>query len=475
MTSEMDAALASESTWFPQRERRRRVHQLRTAGHPDRQLSRAGPPAGGGGLPGKPVRAARRPLPPARAGAADGAVPGGALPAAPRAADLAVVYLAVILPDDLAARLPPVTKGWRDFTARTTFTERFFAPRPDPRDTAGDRPPLYFLHVLLPHHPWMLLRTGQRFTLQRGDVGLSNERWLDDEWAATIRYQRHLLQLQYVDTVVGALVSQLRDAGVYDDALIVITADHGASLRSGFPFLQATEASFVDIAAVPLFFKRPGQRQGETVDTNVETIDILPTLAAALGVRLPWTADGANVLDPAWNGRPAKTMLAGGVTRRMAGPADLHGAVMARVRHKLALFDGGDPLNAPAAGGRADLIGERATDYPPAATDIEVTVDAPELLGAIDPVGDFVPAHITGSAASAGRGAQRRGRGDYAAVPLQHIRPRRRLGDDRRSRSVAAGRQYARGVRCQGARRRRRRPGGSVCRRWRTARPQSGP
>ena len=126
--------------------------------------------------------------------------------------DLAVVYLAVILPDDLAARLPPVTQGWRDFTARTTFTERFFAPRPDPRDTAaafldsvsdaaaGDRPPLYFLHVLLPHHPWMLLRTGQRFTLQRGDVGLSNERWLDDEWAATIRYQRHLLQLQYVDT-----------------------------------------------------------------------------------------------------------------------------------------------------------------------------------------------------------------------------------------------------------------------------------
>ena len=273
--------------------------------------------------------------------------------------DLAVVYLAVILPDDLAARLPPVTQGWRDFTARTTFAERFFAPRPDPRDTAaafldsvsaaaaGDRPPLYVLHVLLPHHPWMLLRTGQRFTLQGGDVGLSNERWLDDEWAATIRYQRHLLQLQYVDTVVGALVSQLRDAGLYDDALIVITADHGTSLRPGFPFLQATEASFVDIAAVPLFFKSPGQRQGETVDTNVETIDILPPLAAALGVRLPWATDGANVLDPVWSGRPAKTLLAGGGTRRMAGPADLHGAVMERVRHKLALFDGGDPLSAP--------------------------------------------------------------------------------------------------------------------------------
>ena len=324
--------------------------------------------------------------------------------------DLAVVWLAVVLPDELAARLPPVTQGWRDFAARDTFAERFFAPRPDPRDivdtfidsigagAGGDDPPLHFLHVLLPHHPWIHLRSGQRFTLQRADVGLRGERWLDDEWAATIRYQRHLLQMQYVDTVIGALVARLRAAGLYDDALLAVTADHGASLRPGFPFLQATEDSFADIAAVPLFIKRPGQRQGQTSDANVETIDLLPTLAAELGVRLPWTTDGANVLDPAWSGRPAKTLLAGGASRRMAGPADLRGAVMERVAHKLALFDAGDPWRAPAAGGRSDLIGRRAADYPAAAADIRVTVDAPELLSAVDPAGDFVPAHVTGTA-----------------------------------------------------------------------------
>ena len=339
--------------------------------------------------------------------------PDRAPPAARLAAilgDLAVVYLAVVLPDDLAARLPPVTQGWRDFAARDTFAERFFAPRPDPRDVAaafidsigggaaGAGPPLHFLHVLLPHHPWIYLRSGQRFTLQRTDVGLRNERWLDDEWAAAIRYQRHLLQLQYADTVVGALVARLREEGLYDDTLLAVTADHGASLRSGFPFLQATEASFADIAAVPLFIKRPGQRQGRTLDTNVETIDILPTLAAELGVRLPWTADGANVLDPAWSGRPAKTLLAGGGSRRLAGPADLRAAVMERVAHKLALFDAGDPWRGSAAGGRSDLIGRRVADYPAAAADIRVTVDTPELWGAVDPQGDFVPAHVTGTA-----------------------------------------------------------------------------
>ena len=53
--------------------------------------------------------------PPARAGPA--ARLAGVL------SDLTVVYLAVVLPDDLAATLPPVTQGWRDFAARDTFAE----------------------------------------------------------------------------------------------------------------------------------------------------------------------------------------------------------------------------------------------------------------------------------------------------------------------------------------------------------------
>ena len=42
------------------------------------------------------------------------------------------------------------------------------------------------------------------------------------------------------------------------------------------------------------------------------------------------------------------------------------------------------------------------------------------------------------AAASAGRGAQRRGRDDYAAVPLQRIRPRRRLGGDSKRTALAS-------------------------------------
>ena len=57
-------------------------------------------------------------------------------------------------------------------------------------------------------------------------------------------------------------------------------------------------------------------------------------------------------------------------------------------------------MDQPGPGGRGgDLIGKRAADYPaPRATDIEVAVDAPELLSAVDLAGDFLPAHIIGTA-----------------------------------------------------------------------------
>ena len=46
------------------------------------------------------------------------------------------------------------------------------------------------------------------------------------------------------------------------------------------------------IAGVPLFVKAPGQRRGEVDDRPARTVDVLPTIAAMLGVELPsrWTA-----------------------------------------------------------------------------------------------------------------------------------------------------------------------------------------
>jgi hypothetical protein len=79
---------------------------------------------------------------------------------------------------------------------------------------------------------------------------------------------------------------------VYDRALVIVTADHGSSYSPGAPHRAATADNLSEIAGVPLFIKSPHQRNGEIRDSNVQTIDVLPTVADRLDIELPWRVDG---------------------------------------------------------------------------------------------------------------------------------------------------------------------------------------
>ena len=44
-------------------------------------------------------------------------------------------------------------------------------------------------------------------------------------------YQRHLAPDEYVDNFIGELIERMERNGSYDDALVVVTADHGTAIR----------------------------------------------------------------------------------------------------------------------------------------------------------------------------------------------------------------------------------------------------
>jgi sulfatase-like protein len=90
-------------------------------------------------------------------------------------------------------------------------------------------------------------------------------------------YQRHLIQVGFVDRLVGDLLDRLRKADMYERSLVVVTADHGITFRLGQPQRDPTAATLPDIALVPLFVKQPGQREGDVIDHHVEITDVLPT------------------------------------------------------------------------------------------------------------------------------------------------------------------------------------------------------
>lgn len=222
--------------------------------------------------------------------------------------DLGIVYLHLVLPQDTTGWLPDITTTWGNYgrapDKASAFRELIAEIEP------GSRPPLVFAHVELPHHPWIYLPSGKRYhpggeMFMDGlalDRGPANDRWVDDEWAVTQAEQRHLLQLAFVDRLLGELVDRLKAADLFIPALIIVTADHGISFEPGGRVRAPDEASYPDIVSVPLFIKYPDQEEARIDDRATELVDLLPTLAGFLDIAPVGPFDGRSLLA-ADNGR----------------------------------------------------------------------------------------------------------------------------------------------------------------------------
>jgi hypothetical protein len=163
---------------------------------------------------------------------------------------------------------------------------------------------------MLPHQPWMYFPSGQAYAPPTVAHGPVDGRWpASAEWESVQGLQRHLLQTGYVDKLLGLLISETKEVGLYHRALIVVVADHGHSFAPGEFDRELSELNLADVLSVPLFIKRPGQRVGVVSDRNVETIDILPTIADELGFAVPWSVQGHSLFDPSAPERPQKVAM----------------------------------------------------------------------------------------------------------------------------------------------------------------------
>ena len=308
------------------------------------------------------------------------------------AADTSVVYLHLLLPERLARRLPPVSESWQGFLGgsedEAARFDRFV------RSVESRRPAaLHFGHFLLPHSPWRYLPTGKTYRARYARPAWGrDELWSRDEGIVVQSLQRHLLQLAYVDRLLGRLLARLRATGVYDRALVVVTADHGIAFRAGRKRRPAWPANLHDIAFVPLFVKAPHQNAGRVDDRLVRTIDVLPTIASIVGARPPWPVDGRSVFAPRRSAERVVVVKDGG--ERLSAPlATLGRRRDATLRRQLALFGSKQPASALYGVGRYRALLHRAVDVAPLAVS----------SGTADVVRQGLGLHVrlTGSAARA--------------------------------------------------------------------------
>jgi hypothetical protein len=165
---------------------------------------------------------------------------------------------------------------------------------------AGERPALDLIHTVYPHQPWYHLPSGLTYEgpfIAEGLDQYAQYAW-KTEYAAEAGRQRHLLQARHADVMVGLLLARLRDLGTYEDALVVVTADHGAGFETGQPVRGVSPENADSVLWVPLLVKAPGQAEGRIDDRPARTIDVLPTVAEVLDVELPGPVDGTSLLGP---------------------------------------------------------------------------------------------------------------------------------------------------------------------------------
>jgi hypothetical protein len=322
--------------------------------------------------------------------------------------DVSIIAGHVLLPQPLTEDLPPIDRGWGDFNAvadgfvaRAEFNEELKdGPRrpinsllEDIAAGSGELPPLYYLHAILPHHPWQFLPDGRSYPyIVSLNPAARDGGWNDDEFLVAQSQQRHLLQVGYADRVLGEVIAALEAQALYDEALVVMVADHGISFQPGvLKNRQITEESVGEIAAVPMFVKLPGNEQGGRIDDRrALTIDVLPTIAEVIEADLPGQVEGVSLLGP----DPARlqTTTRGPDTQASYG-AD--GAEKLEVAARIeSLFPDGDPW-ALRPEGSPDLVGHPA---PPDAegSALSFRLTDPELYEDIDLEAAVVPARIGG-------------------------------------------------------------------------------
>ena len=268
---------------------------------------------------------------------------------------------------------------------------------------ATDQPTLYFLHLLLPHQPWKYLPSGVQYTYPRINFGYDRKvGWTTQAAPVQLAQQRHLLQLAYTDRLVGEVVQRLKAQGMYDKALVIMTADHGISFTPGQAQRTLQDRNAHELMWVPLFVKTPQQRSGAVSDRNWEQVDLLPTIADTLGVKVPWRVDGVSATAPERSRRVKWFFNKPGRRLEVDGPKNQALALRGVTDRVARPQDGEDGLFE--VGRYADLVGRRPEAVGlAAASGLAGRLNDPESLRAVDAA--TVPALISGALTGPSPGA----------------------------------------------------------------------
>ncbi|MFM8561475.1 MAG: sulfatase-like hydrolase/transferase [Solirubrobacterales bacterium] len=346
--------------------------------------------------------------------------------------DLTVVERKVLYPPELADRLPAVDTNFEDFGGEIDFSvkpgqypEGRIARFGDNEPIAGEskanqilarsaklagtidqprsKPPLFVLHLEIPHPAWRFEKTGAQYQIAENKIpGLTDKTWGQNQYLVDVGLQRFLLQTQYADSILGSLVSDIKASGLWQKSLVIVTTDHGATFQTGMVRRSIEPTNFAEMANTPLFVKYPGQKEGKISDSATRSIDILPTIARETGIESGWKYEG-RPLDSKF---PEKEVTVRNAQEQ--GPVSHPFEKMLAERRVIVdrwtrLFPGGDE-SLYRLGPNQELIGKEAAPLETAAGKAKAEIANRSLYEDIRPESGVLPFNVAGRLSGLGSG-----------------------------------------------------------------------
>lgn len=201
----------------------------------------------------------------------------------------------------------------------------------------SDYPPAPANMAVDPNEPEYMQfhRTGMYNAMSQA-VGIASE-WKRDDFRFYLYAYYRLVE--EVDRQIGRVLTALRQSGLMDNTLIVLTSDHGEGMGA---HRWAQKAAFwEETVKVPLIVSGVGVKRTGMVDevSLVSGLDVLPTLCDYAGVPAPETIRGRSLRAALEGGKWDRDFLVSELADY--GDKTREGRMLRTPRYKYVVFNGG--------------------------------------------------------------------------------------------------------------------------------------
>jgi arylsulfatase A-like enzyme len=160
-----------------------------------------------------------------------------------------------------------------------------------------DNPFLLFVSIATPHFPhdtapqeFMDLYPQSQLTLPPN---------VPDEWKIEARQelQGYYAQCTVSDQAIGSILNKIKELGLWEDTIIVYTADHGEMMGAHGVKPFAKQLAWDESIKVPFLISYPSIREnkGKVINAPINTPDILPSLLGLSNIKIPKSIEGEDI------------------------------------------------------------------------------------------------------------------------------------------------------------------------------------